>query len=146
MDILNSNSYCIWCTIAVMLVKTKFKKTTLKLLYISDYLLSNHTKSHIKFLKNSNMYRKTMLRYGRFKFLQLLYIVFYSYNECKNQNLKTTLNLLCIIDNLLFNDTKLDINLLTISVMYPLPKLRYGHFKSYCILCSIALLHVKIKI
>ena len=65
------------------------------------------------------MYRKSMFRYARFKFLQLLYIVFYGSNECKNQNLKSTSKLFYIIDYLLFNDTKLDINLLKNSVMYP---------------------------
>ena len=57
-----------------------------------------------------------MLRCGRFKFLQLMYTVFYSSNECKNQNLKTTSKLLDVIDYFLFNDTKLNINLLKIQV------------------------------
>ena len=89
-----------------------------------------------------------MLRYGRFKFLQFLYIVFYSSNECKNQTSKTTSKLLYVIDYFLFNETKLDINLLKIQV-YTHNQSRVMeilNFKSYCILCSIALIHVKIKI
>ena len=39
-----------------MLVKIKILKTTLKLLYIINYLLSNHTKSDITLLKNLVMY------------------------------------------------------------------------------------------
>ena len=34
-----------------------------------------------------------------------------------------------IIDYLLFNNKKLDVNLLKNSIMYSKPKLRYGHFK-----------------
>ena len=41
MDILNSNSYGILCSIALLRVKIKIKKTILKLLYIIDYLLLN---------------------------------------------------------------------------------------------------------
>ena len=39
MDILNSINYCILCLIDLLLVKIKFLISTLKLLYIIDYLL-----------------------------------------------------------------------------------------------------------
>ena len=70
-----------------------------------------------------------MLIHGYFEFSQLLYIVFYTSKACKNQNLKTTLKLLYIIDYLLSNHTKLDINLLKNSVLFTKLKLRYGQFK-----------------
>ena len=34
------------------------------------------------------MYSKLKLRYGHFKMSQVLYIVFYSSNTCKNRNLE----------------------------------------------------------
>ena len=36
--------YCILCSIDLMHVKMEFSKTTLKLLYMIDYLLFNNTK------------------------------------------------------------------------------------------------------
>ena len=34
------------------------------------------------------MYNKPKLRYGHFKMQQVLYIVFYNFNTCKNRNLE----------------------------------------------------------
>ena len=56
MDILNSNKYCIMCSIALMHVKIKILKTTLKFLYFIDYLLFNETKWDINLRKISIMY------------------------------------------------------------------------------------------
>ena len=53
-----------------------------------DYLLFNNTNRVVNLLKNSIMYSKPKLSYGHFKMLQVLYIVFYSSNTCKNRNLK----------------------------------------------------------
>ena len=53
-----------------------------------DYLLFNNTKWVVNLLKNSIMYSKPKLRYGHFKMQQVVYIVFYSPNICKNRNLK----------------------------------------------------------
>ena len=61
-----------------MHVKMEIQKTTLKLLYMRD----------VNLLKNSIMYSKLKLRYGHFKMQQVLYIVFYGSNTCKNRNLK----------------------------------------------------------
>ena len=47
MNILKSNSYCILSSIALLHVKMKITKTTLKLMYINFYLLFNHTKSDV---------------------------------------------------------------------------------------------------
>ena len=42
-----------------------------------------------------------------------------------------------MIDYLLFNNTKLDVNLLKNSIMYSKPKLRYGHFKMQQVLYTV---------
>ena len=55
-----------------------------------DYLLFNNTKWNVNLLKNSIVYSNPMLRYGHFKMQQVLYIVFYSSNACKNQNLNNS--------------------------------------------------------
>ena len=52
MDILKSDCYYILCSIALMQVKIKIWKTTLKLLYIIDYLLFNNTKWDINLWKS----------------------------------------------------------------------------------------------
>ena len=49
MKILSSNTYSIFCCIAILHVKIK---TTLKLLYIIDYLLFKHTLYDINLMKN----------------------------------------------------------------------------------------------
>ena len=76
-----------------------------------------------------------------------LYIVFSS-NTCKNLNLKIALKLLCIIDYLLFNNTKWGINLWKIQLCTLNQSWDMDILKSYCycILCSIALMQLKIKI
>ena len=86
MDILNSNKYCIMCSIALMHVKIKILKTLLKLLYIIAYLLFNN-------------------------------------NKC---------TLTCGKSKLCKHNQSLDMDILKSN--------------KYCILCSIALMHVKIKI
>jgi len=53
-----------------------------------DYLLFNNKKWDGYLLKNSMMYSKPNLRYGHFKMQQVLYIVFYSSNACKNGNIE----------------------------------------------------------
>ena len=53
-----------------------------------DYLLFDNTNRVVNLLKNSIKYSKPKLRYGHFKMQQVLYIVFYSSNTCKNLNLK----------------------------------------------------------
>ena len=53
-----------------------------------DYWLFNHTKLDVNLLKNLMMYSKPKLRYGHVKMQQILEIVFYSSNKCKNGNLK----------------------------------------------------------
>ena len=99
-----------------------------------DYLLFDNTKWDVNLLKNLIIYSKPNLRYGHFKMQQVLYIVFYSSNTCKNRNLKSTLKLLYMIDYLLFNETKWVVNLLKNSIMYSTIKLRYGHFKTQQVL------------
>ena len=94
-----------------------------------DFFLFHNTKWDVNLLKNSIMYSKSKLRYGHFKMQQVLYIVFYSSNTCKNHNWKTTLKLLYMIDYLLFNNKKWDGYLLKNSMMYSKPNLRYGQFK-----------------
>ena len=53
-----------------------------------DYLLFNNKNWDVNLLKNNIMYGQQKLRYGNFKLQQVLYIVFYSSNTCKNQNLE----------------------------------------------------------
>ena len=53
-----------------------------------DNLLFNHTKWDVNLCKNSIMYSKPKMRYGHFEMQQVLYIVFYSSNTCKNHSLK----------------------------------------------------------
>ena len=69
-------------------VKIELQKNTLNLLYMIDYLLFNNTKQDVNLCQSSIMYNKIKLRYGHFKMQQVLYIVFYSFNTCKNRNLK----------------------------------------------------------
>ena len=88
MDILKCKKYCILCSIVLIHVKIEFLKTTLKLLYMIDYLLFNKTKWDVNFCQNSIMYSKLNLKYGHVKMQQVLYIVFYSSNTCKNRNLE----------------------------------------------------------
>jgi len=88
MVILICNKYFILCSIALIYVKIEIWKTTLKLLYMIDYLLFNNKKWDGYLLKNSMMYSKPNLRYGQFKIQQVLYIVLYSSNTCKNRNLE----------------------------------------------------------
>ena len=88
MDILKCNKYCILCSIALIHVKIEILKTTLKLLYMIDYLLFNHTKWDVNLRQNSIMYCKPKMRYGHLKMQQVLYIVICSSNTCKNGNLK----------------------------------------------------------
>ena len=57
MNILNSNRYCILSSNALLHVKMKIQKTTLKLLHIIDYLLFNHSNPDVNLLKDSNIYR-----------------------------------------------------------------------------------------
>ena len=99
-----------------------------------NYLLFNNTKWDINLWKNSIMYTYTTLIYGHFKVWLLHYIVFYSFNTCKNKNLNNCLKLLHIIDYLLFNNTKWDINLWKILIMYTKQKLRYGYFKVWVLM------------
>ena len=47
MNILKSYSYCIFSFYSSIECKIENSKTTLKLLYIIDYLLLNHTKSDV---------------------------------------------------------------------------------------------------
>ena len=56
MDILKCNKYCILCSIALIHVKIEIEKTTLKLLYMIDYLLFNNTKWDVNLFKNAIMY------------------------------------------------------------------------------------------
>ena len=86
MDILKYNKYCILSSTALIHVKMKFLKTTLKSLYMIDYLLFNHSKWNVNLLKNSIMYTLPKLRCEHFKIPQVLYFVFYNSNTCKNQN------------------------------------------------------------
>ena len=58
MDILKFNKYCILCSIALIHVKIEIWKTTLKLLYMIDYLLFNHIKRDVNLCQNSIMYSK----------------------------------------------------------------------------------------
>ena len=51
--------------------------------------------------------------------------------------LKDTWKLKYMIDYLLFNNTKWDVNLLKNSIMYSKPKLRYGHFKMQQVLYTV---------
>ena len=88
MDILKCNKYCILCSIALIHVKIEILKTTLNYLYMINYLLFNDTKWDVNLLKNSIMYSTIKIRYGHFKMQQVLYIVFYSSNTCKNRTLK----------------------------------------------------------
>ena len=53
-----------------------------------DYLLFNNKNLNVNLLKNLIMYSKRKLRYIHFKMQQVLYIVFYSCNSCKNRNLE----------------------------------------------------------
>ena len=76
MDFLKCNKYCILGCISLIHVKIEILKTTLKLLYMTDYLLFNNTKADVNLLKNSIMYSKINLRYGHLKMQQVLYIVF----------------------------------------------------------------------
>ena len=46
------------------------------------------------------MYSKPKLRYGHFKMQQVLYIVFYTSNTCKNRNLKNYFKI--VLHDLLF--------------------------------------------
>ena len=87
MDILKCSKYCILCSIAVIHVKIEIWKHTLKLKCMIDYLLFNNNKWDVNLFKNSIMYSKQKLRYGHFKMQQVLYIVLYSSNTCKNRNL-----------------------------------------------------------
>ena len=89
MDVLKCNMYCILRSIALIHVRIEIWKTTLKLMYMIDYLLFNNTKWDVNFLKNSIMYSKPKYRYGHFKMQQVLYIVFYRSNACKNGNSET---------------------------------------------------------
>ena len=50
---------------------------------------------------------------------------------------KTILKLMYMIDYLLLNNTKWDVNLLKNSIMYSKPKLRYGHFKMPQVLYTV---------
>ena len=65
----------------------QIQKPTLKMFYMIDYLLFNNTKWDVNLLKNSIMYSTIKIRYGNFKMKQVLYIVFYNSNTCKNRNL-----------------------------------------------------------
>ena len=50
-----------------------------------DHLLFNNKKLDVNLLKNSIMYSTLKMRYGHFKMPQVLYIVFYNSDTCKNQ-------------------------------------------------------------
>ena len=56
MDTLNSSSYCVFCSIALLHEKLKIYKSILNLLYTTDYFLFNHTKRDIKRVEKSTMY------------------------------------------------------------------------------------------
>ena len=58
-----------------------------------DYLLFYNTKWDVNLLKNSIMYSKPKLRYGHYKMQQVLYIVLYSSNKCKNRNFENSLKI-----------------------------------------------------
>jgi len=67
----------------------KFKNENLKNCFkmVVKYWLFD-TKWNINLWENSIMCTSPKLRYGHFKVWQLLYILFYCCNACKNQNLK----------------------------------------------------------
>ena len=88
MDILKWYKYCILCSKAIIHVKIVNWITTLKLMYMIDYLLFNNTRWDVNFCQNLIMYSNPKLRYGLFKMQQVLYIVFYSSNTCNNGNLE----------------------------------------------------------
>ena len=65
-----------------------------------DYLLFNNTQLVVNSFKTLSMYTKPMSRYGHFKMQQVLYILFYSSNTCKNQNLNNYFKF--VVHHLLF--------------------------------------------
>ena len=141
--------YCILCCIALIHVKIEIWKTTFKLMYMIDYLLFNNTKWDVYLLKKSIMYSKPKLRYGHFKMQQVLYTVCYSSNICKNVNFENSLKIvvhdrgICWLTTL--NDMSIcwKIQLCTVSQSWDMGILKCN---KYCILCSITLIYVKIKI
>ena len=87
-DILKCDKYCVLCCITLIHVKINILKDNWKFMYMIDYLLFNNTKWDVNLLKNSIMYSKPKSRYGHFKMQQVLCIVLYNSNTCKNRNLK----------------------------------------------------------
>jgi len=53
-----------------------------------DYLLFSHSKWNVNLGKNSIMYILLKLRCAHFKNKQIVYILFYSSNTCKNRKIK----------------------------------------------------------
>ena len=115
MDILKFNKYCILCSIALLHVKMKFSKTTLKLLYIIDYLLFKKmlTCWKIQLCTHNQSWDMDILKCNKYCILCSIALM-----HVKIKIWKTTLKLLYMIDYLLFNNTKWDVNLLKISIMY----------------------------
>ena len=100
-------------------------------------------------MKNSIMYSKPNLRYGHCKMQQVLYIVFYSSNTYKNRNFEKLLwncctwLIICCLITLNEMLTCWKIQLCTVNKSWDMDILKCN---KYCILCFIALMHVKIKI
>ena len=117
MYILKCKKYCILCSIALIHVKMEFSKSTLKLLYIIDYLLFNYTKWYVSWKNqlctHNQSWDMDILKCKKYCILCSIVLI-----HVKMEFLKTTLKLLYMIYYFWFNHTKWDVNLLKKTIMY----------------------------
>ena len=124
-DILNSNSYCILCSIVLLHVKIKNVLWNCCTSLIICCLIT------LKYILSCWKFQTCTAKKVEIWTFQILTISYCSIAllHVKNKITQTTLKLLYIFHYFLFNHNKVDINLLKISMMYSWEKLMHRHFK-----------------